>query len=134
MPEGLENMSAQVLIVDPNDASCASMARALGRAGFNVVKSADTMAALDVLDAAPRDTRSAVVRLRQAAGKPHGLAFALMMRVRDKTARIVLLIDRPQDMNFIDNADKGVFAGILVSSTDNDAMAAESARLLGSSP
>lgn len=124
-------MSARVLLIDPDDASRTSLAAALGRAGFGVLPLPDPITALDVLDAAPGDLRLAVVSVRQLPGKPHGIAFALMMHARDNAARIVLLVDRPQDIKLVEEADKHVFAGILVTGADASAIATEIVQLFG---
>jgi DNA-binding response OmpR family regulator len=124
-------MHTRVLLVDPDDGSRASMALALDRAGLDVVALADSLIALDVLDAQPGGIRRAVVSLRQLPGKPHGIAFAMMMRARGGTARIVLLVDRPDDTKAVTRSDACVFAGILVRGADTATMAAEIVRLFG---
>jgi hypothetical protein len=123
-------MSARVLLIDPDDTSRVPLTLALGKAGLTVVPLADTTTALDVLDAAPGGVHLAVVSLRQAPGKPHGIAFALMMRSRDEAARIVLLVDRPRDLKAVDRSDACAFVGTLVQDSDKAVLATEIVRRL----
>jgi DNA-binding response OmpR family regulator len=124
-------MPARVLLVCPDDAPRASLADALGRAGLDVVACADTDAALDALASEPGSIRAAVVSQRQGTGKPHGIASALTMRGRHKIARIVLLVDRPDDIKSIDITDACSFSGIVVFGTDTSRVATEILRLVG---
>jgi hypothetical protein len=104
---------------------------ALRSVGFDPIEADTAMAALDVLDETP-DVRMAVVSSKLPARTPHAVAFARMMKHRDKAARLVLITHQDWDdvLLGLGETETDLFEGIVERGADIPSMAADVGRLL----
>jgi hypothetical protein len=89
------------------------------------------MVALDILDATP-DVRMAVVSSTLPVRTPNAVAFARMMKHKDKAARLVLITHQDRDDVFLGlgETETDLFEGVVERGVDIPSMAADIVRLL----
>jgi ActR/RegA family two-component response regulator len=110
----------RVILVEDDDAYRYVLARELKAPGVEVLDVRLALDALDHLDRDP-DIKLAVVDLRMPANTLTGLAFARMMRYRDRDARVVLMTAHP-DYLVLPEAEP--FGAVLLKTADTSTMAA----------
>jgi len=120
----------RVLLVK-TDANCRSeLGRALRSVGFDPIEADTAMDALDILDATP-DVRMAVVSSNLPTRTPNAVAFARMMKHRDKAARLILIAhqDWAHAIPGLAETETDLFDGIVARGANIPSMAADIVRL-----
>lgn len=111
--------TTRMILVEDDDAYRYVLARELQAPGVEIL---DVRLALDALDHLDRDPhiKLAVVDLRMPSNTLTGLAFARMMRHRDRDARVVLITAHP---DYLEIPEAAPFGDILFKTADTTALA-----------
>jgi len=113
----LDQAVRPVLLVKDDAAYRSALSGALRTAGLDPVEAATCLEALDIIEGEP-GISLAVVGSYTPPHTLNALAFARMMKRKNRTARVVLMLHDPHDIDALDEGEAEIFAGIVLKLPD----------------
>jgi len=123
MPLDVTAGHRKVLLVTADGDYLSALRAGLRAAGLRPVGAATPMAALDVTDKTPA-IGLFVVDFDTLPATLHAVAFARMMKARNRAAKVILAVRHADDTAPLDEQERGTFDGVVVKGDPAAALAA----------